>query len=142
MKTQNALALITTIKRWFQNEDNKILGTKTVEDVAYKLQKDISTVFTPKHIKMAWNYEEKNTQMYSFEEAVDWTKRNMPEGINSLAILKENNADDSITLHLTYLDENQNTLVDGEFPHLVVNTFEIDNEFINMFGNKDLILLK
>jgi hypothetical protein len=93
---------------------------------------------------MAWNYEEKSTKKYSFEDSLSWVKSNMPQNIKSAVIYKEEDRTEEgiIKLHICFLDDEQNPLLNGEYPHLSVFTSEIDNELRNSFGDKSLIILK
>ena len=134
--------LLRQITDLIDNEDMRDFLNKNVEDVAKEVGRRAKIVLTPEHFKMAWNYEEKNTKKYSFTEAVDWAKSNMPENIDAVAIYKEDNENDVIRLHLCYLDKDENPLLNGKHPHLVVNTFEMDNELTNAFSDKSLIVLK
>jgi len=122
-------------------EDIKKFLNSDVNELLKELKDKVDFVLKEEHLKMVWNYEEKNTTKYSFNEAVKWFKFNMPQGIKTAAIYKDKK-DEVINLHLCFLNENNEPLLKGDYPHLVVKTMEIDNEFIANFGDKDLIVLK
>jgi len=131
---------LSEITKLIENEDVRDFLNKNVEIVWEELKDRSKIVFTKEHLKMAWNYEEKNTKKYSFTQAIDWIKMNMPDGIREAAIYKDEKTN-VINLHLCYI-LNDEPILNGNYPHLVVNTIELDNEFLDNFGDKNLIVLK
>ncbi len=136
--------IMQDILNLIKDEDIKDFLAMNVEDFVEEVTKRSKEILTPEHIKMAWNYEEKNTKKYSFLESVNWVKSNMPTNIKAAAIYREENGTDNgiIKLHLCFLDEEDNPLLNGGYPHIVINTLELDNELLNNFGDNNLIVLR
>lgn len=87
--------------------------------------------------KMAWSYEEKNTLDFTIDDAVNWFKANMPEGVNEGCILKHKTSP-NFELHLCFL-KNDEPLLDGEYPHLVVKSLSIGEGLKERFERTDMI---
>ena len=68
----------------------------------------------------------------------------MPKGVKKACILKQINStrnEDIIVLNICFLDDNDNPLLSGEFPHQVVYTLMLDEKLKNNFGHKDMMIL-
>lgn len=95
-------------------------------------------------LKCAWNYEEKSTKFYTFEDAIKWVKNNYPKiktDIMGACIYKEIKKD-IIMLHICYMNNNEEPLLDGNYSHILVKCLEMDKELIIQFGDKDLLLIR
>jgi len=92
-------------------------------------------------LKMFWNYSEQNTKQYSFKELLIWVKSNIPLNIKKACVYKIVKENNRIQLHIVYLNENDEAVVNGDFPHKVVNTLSLDSELNEKFGNKNMIVL-
>ena len=96
-------------------------------------------------IKTAWNLEEKYCSKYSLEEAIKWIKLNKPSEATGGILLKmspSDKNDKNIVLHHCFIDKDQNPLLDGKHPHLIVYTREISDDLIGHFSEKDMLLFK
>jgi len=87
--------------------------------------------------KMAWSYEEKNTLDFSIDDAVIWFKANMPAGVSEGCILKHKTSP-NFELHLCFL-KNDEPLLNGEYPHLVVKSLSIGDGLKERFERTDMI---
>jgi len=114
----------------------------SIKELVEELGRKFKVIISVETLKMAWNYEEKHVKMYSFAEAIEWAKTNMPNDINGVVILKELSEDGHIRLHICYLDQDEVPLLGGSHPHLDVYAKSIDNELQYNFGDKDLLVLR
>jgi len=89
--------------------------------------------------KIAWSYQEKNTNSFSLDESIKWFKANMPKGIKAGCILL-NSKTPVFELHLCFMDGNE-PLLDGSYPHLVVKTIDIDSDLQERFSRTDMIII-
>jgi hypothetical protein len=94
-------------------------------------------------LKIAWNYNEKNCEEYSLEEAIKWFKLNLPKNASGGVLLKIASTNSGeLKLHHCFIDTDENPLLDGSYPHLVVNVLKLSENLGNQFGDKDMIILK
>jgi len=91
-------------------------------------------------IKIFWNYSEINVDEYSFNELLSWVKENIPSNIKRACVYKDT-LGTLIQLHICYFNENDEPILNGDFPHLVVNTLSLDNVLSEKFGDKDMLVL-
>jgi hypothetical protein len=102
--------------------------------------KEVGTEIDIDRLKILWNYQEQNSKIYSFDEVKSWIKDNMDSSLKKACIYKEEESD-KIKLHICFMDNNDNILLEGDYPHKVVNTLELDNVLLDYFTNRDLIIL-
>jgi len=93
--------------------------------------------------KIFWNYEEKNTPVYGFRNAISWLKENHKPGKKRKGGIYFTPRDNSgiIVLHIFFL-EDETPLLNGAAPHLVVKTHEIDEDLNNAFKNNTLLIIE
>jgi len=94
-------------------------------------------------LKIYWNYEEKSTPSYTFQEVVSWLKTNLllnKDHYGGVYYFPPNEKN-IIILHVFFLDGNR-PLIDGTAPHLLINTLEIDEDLKNMFKANPLLIIK
>lgn len=97
-------------------------------------------------VKIAMNYEEKNTEEYNLEDAVKWFKYNMSAlhnpGSKGCILKSEDDKNEIIELHHCFLNKNNKPLINNNSPHLLVKTLSLDPDLLNQFGDKNMILLQ
>lgn len=114
-----------------------------IEDIKNILSKEDQENLTIEQLKIEWRYEEINVEKYTFSNAVTWIKLNIGEGIKKAAILKNrDNVTNIVTLKIILIDENNNPVLDGKLPQMIINTYQIDEELMNNFGDKNLLIIK
>lgn len=93
-------------------------------------------------IKIAWNYEEESVREYTLAKAIRWVKENVDKEKHSAACLHKVKGDMGYTLHLCFLDKDNNPLLGSSGRHKVVNCFFMDENLEKQLGNKDTVLFK
>jgi len=121
----------------------KILSKKTLSDwmQEYDELKRMSIDELFQTVKLVMNYEEKNTRFYTLKESIEWFKKNFPKKGGYDASVYMEKYENFYKLHHFFIDSNKDPKL-GEMPYLVVVTIKIDDELINVFGSKDLIILQ
>lgn len=120
------------------------LSKINLDEVYNKIKEELSSSGleqTAENIKILWNYSEKNTKEYSFNELLSWAKDNIPSNVKKVCVFKESALDKYIKLHICYLDEDDNPVLNGDFPHQVVNALTLDEDLTEKFGNKNMLVL-
>ncbi len=99
--------------------------------------------------KEAWSLEEKNTDVFAFKECIQWSKENIGQ-FKLVAVYKTLNKDSldakgkprKMDIHVCFMNDKKEPVLDGSASHLLVHCDEIDSDFANCFGNKDMIVLQ
>jgi len=141
-KDSDILSLIEDLVKNIK-DIKKTLSEKTLSDwrQEYDALKKMTIDELRQAVKLVTNYEEKNTWFYTFKESIEWFKKNFPKkgGYNASVYMEK--YENFYKLHHFFIDSNKDPKL-GEMPYLVVVTIKIDDEFINVFGSKDLIILQ
>jgi hypothetical protein len=57
-------------------------------------------------------------------------------------LLKEKNDNGIITVHHFFISNDDEPLLNGAYPHRVVNASTLDADLLNQFDNKNLLIIK
>ena len=93
-------------------------------------------------IKYCWVLEERKTNLFTFEQLLEWSKKNLDSTKHSavcLYVIKKANPKE---FHVCFLDKNNQPLLKGTDKHLIVYADDIDNDLADLLGTKDMLLLK
>lgn len=94
-------------------------------------------------LKAAWNYKEENVAKISFKELIAWVQDNIKQDKHGgVVILKEKGKQRALSLKVMLLDKAEKPLSNLGDPYLVVETDAMDEDLINNFGDKDMVILK
>lgn len=93
-------------------------------------------------LKRIWNGEEKETDIFSFKECIEWVKKYFNQKEHSGAAVGKVQDNKRLILKVCFVAQNGEPLSDEESPYLIVRCNDIDKTFKNQFGDKDVILLK
>lgn len=95
-------------------------------------------------VKMAWNYDEGWRGSYTLEEAVAWFKSNMPRGVSAGCLLRirPDGKHPYQRLHHCFLNEAREPLLNGDYPHRVVNTKTLGDSLDRQFAGTDMIVFR
>jgi len=141
-KDSDILSLIESLVKNLKDV-KKIFSEKTFLDwmQEYDVLKKMTIDELFQTVKLVMDYEEKNTRFYTFKESIEWFKKNFPKkgGYNASVYMEK--YENFYKLHHFFIDSNKDPKL-GEMPYLVVVTIKIDDELINVFGSKDLIILQ
>lgn len=116
----------------------------TLRKLKKKLQEEYGIPFDQyeEMIKIAWNYEELNTQEFTQTDAIKWIKGHMDREKHSGACLYKDSTSPFITMHLFFLDKENQPLLDASDKHLEVHCKMLDDGLEKQFGDKDTIVFK
>ena len=122
----------------------KTYGTKILEDW------NKIVLNAPVILAEAWGLEEKNIDTFSLEDCISWAKKNISLEYSSAVILKQENDHDfsfgerkrRFDIHLYFMDGQNNPVLDGSKPHLLVHCDELDSALAEGFGKKNMLVLK
>lgn len=98
-------------------------------------------------LKKSWNLEELELEELTLEKCIELVKSEFnPKKNASACILNKNNIDKSIKfkyeIHICFIDNKNEPILDGGSKRWLIYTNKLDNNLINQFGNKDMIVLK
>ncbi len=93
-------------------------------------------------IKRTWNGEEKEIDIFSFKDCIEWVKKYFDNKKHSGAAVGKIQDDKKLLLKVSFIDPDEELLSDEESPYLIVRCNDIDKNFKNQFGDKNLIILK
>ncbi len=91
-------------------------------------------------LKTAWNLEEKDVDILTFEMIISWTKQNFNQREYSGACLIRNKS--KTEYNLFFLDKNDNPLLDGSAKHIIFYSKKIDDDLKMQLSDKDMLLIK
>ena len=96
------------------------------------------------NLNFYFNYSEKNTLIYSIEEAVKWFQDNRPnkKGDYKGCLFKDIDAVDDIYILYHFFLHNGTPIVDGSMPLFVTYTNSLSEVLIYQFGEHALIVFK
>ncbi|MEL3908314.1 MAG: hypothetical protein P1P64_04795 [Treponemataceae bacterium] len=91
-------------------------------------------------LKTAWNLEEEEVELLTFESVVKWAKINVRPEKHSAACLIKSEAKGEY--HLFFLGKDDKPLLDGSEKHKIFIAKELDDALKSQFSNKSMLLLK
>lgn len=95
---------------------------------------------------LAWNVEEKNLEVYSFKECVSWIKshinRENAKGAFVYKSEEKNSLNKKYELNVCFFDNERKVLKGDDNSWLIVHCNSLDEEFVQCFGNKDVLVLQ
>lgn len=105
----------------------------------------ISEFTDPDVLKLAINYEEKNTQNYTAAEMIKWFREKYKAGIDGCVYMVKNTEKNTTIyeLHHVFIDrEKKEPCLDGSHSYMKVVALNIDDDIQRMFKDKDMIILR
>lgn len=104
----------------------------------------------PEILAEAWGLEEKNVDTFSLEDCISWAKNNISPEYSSAVVLKQENSPEfsfgerkrRLDIHVYFMDRQNNPVLDGSKPHLLVHCDGLDSSLSEGFGKKDMLVLK
>ena len=128
----------------------KIKAGESVNSIAKRFKDWLSSIslddiFTD--IKTVWNLEEKKIEKLSLEECISLVKKEFNKELYSSAcILKKKDVDKTskykFEIQICFLDKNNEPMLNGNAKHWIIYTNALDEDLLNQFKDKDMILLK
>jgi hypothetical protein len=133
--------VLKSLEKSFERVDFEKIG-EYLEETLNFLREEGTEYY--EYFKMAWNYEEKSCNEYSFAEAVSWFKNNSPKGMTGIkaSLRKKKNDNGIIAVHHFFVSNDNEPLLNGAYPYRVVNTLTLDTDLLNQFDNKNLLIIK
>lgn len=99
-------------------------------------------------VKWTSNMDEKQCECFSFADALAWVKPRLKESVHGGAIIykmkidPEKYAGKNLMIKISFMDKKEKVIEDTDSPYLIVECNSIDNELLNCFGDKDMIVLQ
>lgn len=95
-------------------------------------------------IKECWNLTEKEIEELSLEKCISIVKKEFNQKLYSSACIlkKECKSKYKFEIHICFLDKANEPMLNGNASHWIIHTNKLDNNLLNQFGSKDMIILK
>lgn len=95
-----------------------------------------------KFVNTAWYSDEKETDIFTFKECIDWIKLYYDKNKHGGAIVGKKQNENGLLLKVCFIDKDENTLSDEESHYLIVRCNGLDDNLKKQFGDKNAIIIK
>lgn len=92
-------------------------------------------------LETAWYGEEKETDIISLAECIEWVKTYLDRDKHSGAIIAKEQIEGKLTLKICYMGTDGKVLPDEESRYLIIRCRDMDEKLKNQFGDKNTIVL-
>lgn len=95
-----------------------------------------------KFVNTAWYGDEKETDIFTLKECIEWVKAYYDKEKHSGAFVGKKQAEDRLLLKVCFADKDGKPFSDEESHYLIVRCNNLDESFKNQFGDKSTIIIK
>jgi|GEM_PF-6146676 len=95
-----------------------------------------------KFVNTAWYGDEKETDIFTFKDCLEWVKTYYDKEKHSGAFVAKKQGGNKLLIKICFAGKDGNPLPDEESHYLIVRCNDLDDNFKNQFGDKNTIILK